>query len=27
VSLEIYSRMSLATAQASYDEVIDRFPV
>ena len=26
-SLEIYSRMSLATAQASYDQVIDRFPV
>jgi site-specific recombinase XerD len=25
-SLEIYSRMSLATAQASYDQVIDRFP-
>ncbi|MDT4995488.1 MAG: hypothetical protein QOH97_5380 [Actinoplanes sp.] len=26
-SLEIYSKMSLATAQASYDTVIDRFPV
>jgi integrase/recombinase XerD len=26
-SLEIYSRMSLATAQASYDQVIDQFPV
>jgi integrase/recombinase XerD len=26
-SLEIYSRMSLATAQASYDHVIDQFPV
>jgi integrase/recombinase XerD len=26
-SLEIYSRMSLATAQASYNHVIDQFPV
>ena len=26
-SLEIYSRLSLADAQASYDEAITRFPV
>jgi len=26
-SLEIYSRIALGDAQASYDKVIDRFPV
>jgi integrase/recombinase XerD len=26
-SLEVYSRLALADAQATYDQVIDRFPV